>query len=169
MDFLANNQTLIIIVVITIVILATGSFVSRIKRKKQEEEMNNFGNYSNISKPKTPKSKTVEQTPYKFSLETGEEISKTETNDMFTLLNNSLGDNNVIDIVEKNLKNLSLTEEQKKLILYKVLMHNKEKQSEKKVGLTDKIASIESSHLTKEQKSKMIDLLIGQWHMRSLH
>jgi hypothetical protein len=163
MEFFTNNQTLIIIIVITLVIIAIGSFISKMRKKKQEEEINNMYNYSSTSRPKVPKSPTPEHKidnniKYRFDLNTGEEINKTEKDDLFSTPA-TMSEEEVIRIFEKNIANINLSEKQKQKALEIFKNNLLEKPTNNTVNLEEKIKVIENSNLSEKRKRKLIEFL----------
>ncbi len=158
MEFFQNNQTIIIVIVITIIVIVAYSFISKKRRQKQEAEMNSFNSYSSISKPKDTKTETNTQSPYKFSLETGEEIVELNVKHNSTATTKESVEE-LLGTIEKNLGNTKLTEKQKKLIIEKYRKNLAAKHNENRTPLEKRIKLIENSSMSEAQKSKMIEFL----------
>ncbi len=158
MEWLAENQTLIAVIVITITLVAILSFISRRRRKKQENDLNNYMNFSDISKTKSSKTKNNDQSPYKFSLETGENLDKIKE-DQFLRSTNNISEEEIILRIKKSLANTNLSEDQKKKVIEKYKINLINKSEVKIMTLEEKLKVIENSDLSNDQKAKLTEIL----------
>jgi hypothetical protein len=157
MEFTDNQIVIIAIVAGVIITLALVSVISSRRRKKQDEEMNTFSTYKNTSGPKTaPKSKPVETSNYKFSLETGEALDGDDSNNVITTTS-TVSENDVMQKMEEKLSKMNISEKQKERFMQQVKMGLQQNHSEQTQTTVEKIEMIQKSNLSDAQKKKVID------------
>jgi hypothetical protein len=156
MEFSDNQIVIIVIVVVVIVVFALFSFI---RKKKQENEMNTFSSYKSTSGPKSaPEIKPLEKTNYKFSLDTGEEIEGTESNDIYSLSSQGPSDA-LLSRMEEKLKTLNISEEQKERVIQQFKLGLAKNKTEPTHTFEEKIEIIQNSDMSDAQKEKVIDAL----------
>jgi len=159
MEFTNNQIVIIAIVAGVIVILALVSAISSRRRKKQDEEMNSFSSYKSTSGPKAiPKSKPVETSNYKFSLETGEALDGDDSNNVITTTS-TVSENDVMQKMEEKLSKMNISEKQKERFMQQVKMGLQQNHTEQTQSITERIQMVQNSSLSDSQKKKVIDML----------